>query len=77
MKPIVLEIADIADHYAITPGQEYDMHKFSEKFSELLIKECINVIESTSRKHAITTYDKDVVDSTIEICIQNIRDKFL
>lgn len=47
-----------------------------ETFAELLIEECIKAVENTNTHHAYTTFDKDMIDSTISKCSQSIRDRF-
>lgn len=46
------------------------------RFAKLLIEACIDAVENTSTTHAYTTYDKGVIDATIDKSAQAIRDKF-
>lgn len=46
-----------------------------EKFAELIINECIEAVKNT-KAHALTTYDKDMVQSTIDRCANSIRNHF-
>jgi hypothetical protein len=46
-----------------------------EKFAELIINECIEAVKNT-KAHALTTYDKDLVQSTVENCAESIRKHF-
>jgi hypothetical protein len=47
-----------------------------EKFAELLIEACIEAVENTGTQHAFTTFDKGMIDATIDKCAQSIRDTF-
>ena len=51
-------------------------HEAIMKFAELIVKDCISIVENSSKAHAHTTYDKDVIDSTIIRCINNIKREF-
>lgn len=46
-----------------------------EKFAELIIAECIEAVKQT-KAHALTTYDRDIVQSTIDRCIESIKQHF-
>jgi hypothetical protein len=46
------------------------------KFADLLLKEVLIAIENTDRTHAYTTFDKAMIDDTIEKCKQSIKNKF-
>jgi hypothetical protein len=46
------------------------------KFARQLIKECINAVENTDTRHAITTFDKGLIDATIARSIASIRERF-
>lgn len=47
-----------------------------ENFADLLLKQVISAIENTDRTHAYTTFDKGLIDSTIEKCKQSVRNTF-
>jgi hypothetical protein len=47
-----------------------------EKFAELIIEACIDAVEKTNTHHAFTTFDKGLIDTTIDKCSQSIRDTF-
>jgi len=52
-------------------------HFEQEKFAELLLREAINVIESAPTGHcAYTTYDKGVVDCTVQKIISALHSEF-
>lgn len=46
------------------------------KFAELIVKDCISIVENSGNSQAITTYDKYTVDCTITKCVSNIKEKF-
>ena len=47
-----------------------------QEFGELVVKECIRAVEQTSRTHAHTTFDKSLIDATIEHSIKSINNHF-
>jgi hypothetical protein len=49
MNARIKEIADEADHHAITPGQEWDIRKFTEKFTELFLNDCYKIINEAEK----------------------------
>lgn len=72
MKEIIKELALRAggSHYPEVGGY------LLEKFADLLLEQVIEVVENTPTTHAYTTYDKGVIDSTIEKSVKEIREKF-
>ena len=71
-KEIFKEIALQAggSHYPEVGGE------LLEKFAELLIERVIKTVEETPTTHAYTTYDKGLIDSTIDKCAAQIRKEF-
>jgi hypothetical protein len=47
-----------------------------EKFAELLIEECIRVVESTPLHCAKTTFQEDIVKCTIKQSVNALRENF-
>ena len=47
-----------------------------ENFGRKLIEECINAVEHADTRFVATTYDKDIVDGTVERCVKSIKDRF-
>lgn len=48
-----------------------------KKFAELLLREAIDIIESAPTQHcAYTTYDKTVVDCTVQKIIASLHSEF-
>ena len=48
-----------------------------EKFAELLLREAIDVIEAAPTQHcAYTTYDKSIVDCTVQKIITALHSEF-
>jgi hypothetical protein len=47
-----------------------------KQYTRLVVEACIDAVENTSRTHAHTTFDKSLVDATIDKSAQAIRDKF-
>lgn len=71
-KEIFKEIALQAggSHYPEVGGE------LLEKFSDMLIEKVIEAVENTPTTHAYTTYDKGLIDSTIDKCVKQIRKEF-
>jgi hypothetical protein len=44
-----------------------------EQFASLIVKECITAVKNTDRTHAYTTFDKSLIDGTIEKSIKSIK----
>ena len=69
---------------AIEAGYEKDMFGIGhwdmsecKKFAELLLREAIDIIEKAPTQHcAYTTYDKTVVDCTVQKIITALHSKF-
>jgi hypothetical protein len=47
-----------------------------EQFAELLILECINLVETTPKHCAYTTYDLGVVDCTVQKASERLHEHF-
>lgn len=47
-----------------------------EKFAELIVKECINVVEQTPTHCAFTTYDYSTVVCTISKSVEFLKTEF-
>jgi hypothetical protein len=45
-------------------------------FAKLILAECINAVRNTDTTHAFTTFDKDVIDSTIDKSVSAIEERF-
>ena len=67
----VNELAEQCYH----PYSEY--HINLELFAALIIDECIDAVKHTDMTHAHTTFDKDLIDATIERCVQSIKERFI
>lgn len=50
--------------------------KLLEQFADLLVKECIKVVEQTPKHCAYTTHDLDTVQCTIDKAVAAIKEKF-
>ena len=46
------------------------------RFGKLVIDECIDAVEHTNMHHAYTTFDKDMVETTIAKSIMSIKERF-
>ena len=54
---------------------EYDREAIL-RFGKLVIAECIVAVEQTDTRHAYTTFDKDLVDTTVDKCVKSIKERF-
>jgi hypothetical protein len=45
-------------------------------FARLVVNECIEAVRKTDTTHAYTTFDKSLIDATIERSIKSIKEKF-
>jgi hypothetical protein len=45
-------------------------------FARQIVDECIDAVRNTDTRHAYTTFDKSLIDATIERSIMSIREKF-
>ena len=66
----ITELAESCYH----PYSEH--HINLELFAGLIIDECIDAVKHIDMTHAHTTFDKDLVDGTIERCVQSIKNRF-
>ena len=46
------------------------------RFTELIVKECINAIQNIDRHHAHTTYDLGLIEQTIAKCKEKLINHF-
>ena len=64
---------------AVDAGQGELFHippEFVEKFGELLLLECIDLVETTPRHCAFTTYDLGTVECTIQKTSERLHEHF-
>jgi hypothetical protein len=45
-------------------------------FARLIVKECIEAVRNTDTRHAYTTFDKGLIDTTVERSIKSIKERF-
>lgn len=57
-------------HY---PGINLDMQL---SFAKQIIEECIDAVRNTDTRHAYTTFDKGLIDATVERSIKSIKERF-
>jgi hypothetical protein len=72
------ELAKIAEEcgLVIEPANPTVTDKEIEFFVEQVIGACIDAVNNTSRHSAITTYDLDVVESTLYHATRAIKERF-
>lgn len=57
-------------HY---PGINPDMQL---SFARQIVEECIDAVRNTDTRHAYTTFDKGLIDATVERSIKSIKERF-
>jgi hypothetical protein len=45
-------------------------------FAKQIIEECIDAVRDTDTRHAYTTFDKGLIDATVERSIKSIKERF-
>ena len=45
-------------------------------FAQQIVKECIDAVRNTDTRHAYTTFDKGLIDATVERSIKSIKERF-
>ena len=73
-------IKQLAEQAGSTHKQNLGVYQFYtdelEKFAELLILECIDLVETTPRHCAFTTYDLSTVECTIQKSSERLHEHF-
>ena len=67
-------MAEEAINRQISKNAELDA--FAEKFAELLLLECIELVETTPRHCAFTTYDLGTVECTIQKASERLHEYY-
>lgn len=72
MKQKIYDIALQAggSHY---PGVNSEL---LQKFADLMLAECITVVQNTGKQCAYTTHDLDIVQCTIQKSVEALHDHF-
>ena len=60
----------------VSPGIDGDCTAPLLEFIQEVVDECVKSIETIDRTHMRTTYDKQLVDETVNKAITNIKIKF-
>jgi len=45
-------------------------------FAQQIVKECIDAVRNTDTRHAYTTFDKGLIDATVERSVKSIKERF-
>jgi hypothetical protein len=45
-------------------------------FARQIVEECIDAVRNTDTRHAYTTYDKGLIDATVQRSIKSIKERF-
>ena len=45
-------------------------------FARQIVEECIDAVRNTDTRHAYTTFDKGLIDATVERSIKSIKERF-
>jgi len=65
-----LQLQAGGSHY---PGINSEMQL---AFARLIVNECIDAVRNTDTRHAYTTFDKGLIDATIQNSIKSIKERF-
>lgn len=68
------KIKDLAEQSGIAITAETGTT--TEKFANLIIDECVDAVKNTNKHHALTTYELNQVESTMEKSIHAIKERF-
>jgi hypothetical protein len=47
-----------------------------QAFADLIIQECIKAVQDTDTRHAVTTYDQALINTTIHRSVESIKKTF-
>ncbi len=47
-----------------------------QAFANMIIQECIRAVQETDTRHALTTYDQTLIDTTIHRSVESIKKTF-
>lgn len=76
MNEQIKQLALQADKYCRETVPNWTMNDYNKKFAELLILECIDLVETTPRHCAFTTYDLSTVECTIQKSSERLHEHF-
>jgi hypothetical protein len=77
MNEQLTKLAESIGLYGVDDKNQFDSTDISvvllQKYTDLIIKECINSIENADQSHGVTTYDLTIIGATKERCIKNLK----
>ena len=80
MNERIKELERQAEKFVMSIPASLDINEytsvFNEKFAELLLLECIELVETTPRHCAFTTYDLPIVECTIQKTSERLHEHF-
>jgi hypothetical protein len=75
MKTKINEIAGKSGIGTDVSGRWYSTSDV-DKLSSLIIEECILAVKNCNRNHGATTFDKGIIDKTIDESVKSIKTTF-
>jgi hypothetical protein len=77
MNEQLTKLAESIGLYGVDDKNQFDSTDISvvllQKYTDLIIKECINSIENADQSHGATSYDLTMIKATKERCIKNLK----
>jgi hypothetical protein len=77
MNEQLTKLAESVGLYGVDDKNQFDSTDISiillQKYTDLIIKECINSIENADQSHGATSYDLTMIRATKERCIKNLK----
>jgi hypothetical protein len=80
MNEVSIKLAEQAGLYGVDNKHQYDSTDISnsllEKYTDLIIRECMDAVRTVDKTHGVTTYDITVIENTKQKCENSIRKRF-
>jgi len=80
MNEVSIKLAEQAGLYSVDNKNQYDSTDMSssllEKYTDLIIRECMDAVRTVDKTHGVTTYDITVIENTKQKCENSIRKRF-
>jgi hypothetical protein len=77
MNEQLTKLAESVGLYGVDDKNQFDSTDISvvllQKYTDLIIKECIYSIENADQSHGATSYDLTMIRATKERCIKNLK----
>ncbi len=67
---------EAAASYTQAESSRETQENFLNRFAEILIRECLIAVDNTNQHHAYTTFDKSLIEATIQKSKESIKKHF-